>query len=908
MMSSTFFRSRINTGRAMRHLVALFTFGLLVAAGVMATSSTTADSFPQDQVSEPAVASLEKDHYLYTAFYSTRDGQKSTLALNNAFIRTLNARVTLYNKRGRALVVSNIDLAPASSGYFNVADWLSGPDAEVFSEGSLEVFFHGPNMGLGGQLVISDERRGISFDVPFTEDGDFGSSRLDSLWLALDDRTSAEVFLANTKADRLIVTPTFYVGGESVESEPVVLGAHESTSLNIRQTLQELRVRSSMAVGGISLRHTGPNGSLAVAGAIINRQTGFSSSLRFIDSSMQKSSTLHGAHLLVGRPSSRSGLPIKSRFAARAAVRNTTDLPVEVRTTFRYRTDGSADRADDTAGSVELAPLILVANEVREIDLREVTTSMGSRVLADAGLEIVHSGQPGSVVAAAVSFDQSGGQVFDVPIKDPMAKKMAGGSHPWRIGGDERAVLHLKNIDSPSETSMRQAFVVLYYEGGSYSLPVQQVETGQTFEVDIKKLRDEQIPDGFGNIIPAGVIRGQVRWFGRGELGQFIGRLVQYNPVTATSSSFSCPIPCPCEPSFERGEIEGGPIQGSPGDRFFVNLVDVIKDCNGHIDRYPVQDPGATVSSDSPLTASVSGPVTDPYGGLAWQVTLGNQAGMATIRGSWRAVKWRSTCLGFSFGSNCSEFRCNFSYAVGSASTTASLVPPQITSISPPRGLIGITVDVNIVGRGFGSNPTVQVAGTGISVAYDFRGDTEILARFAIAANAQPGNHAVTVRVGTQISNSVNFFVYVPTRLVRNSLSDVIRIDPGPGNVVDSFGQIVATNRCGAYRRLTYTLVDQSGQTITDEASITESFSNYQGPPDSAPESRTVMTTQGQIGDVVGMTKTYPNCPSNGEGASFNQSFTATIFGMTFNLTTANSIQMQKSSGNYTITITMTNQ
>ncbi len=234
--------------------------------------------------------------------------------------------------------------------------------------------------------MISDEHRGISFDVPFTEDGDFGSPRLDSLWLALDDKTSAGVFLANTKADILSVTPTFYVGGGVVELEPVVLGAHESTSLNIRQTLQELRVRSSMVVGGISLRHSGPNGSLAVAGAIINRQTGFSSSLRFVDSSMQSSSTLHGAHLLFGRPSSRPGLPSKSRFVARTAVRNTTDLPIEVRVTFRYRTNDAADRADDGAGSVELAPLMLAANEVREIDLGEAAASIGSRVLADAGL------------------------------------------------------------------------------------------------------------------------------------------------------------------------------------------------------------------------------------------------------------------------------------------------------------------------------------------------------------------------------------------------------------------------------------------------------------------------------------------------------------------------------------------
>jgi hypothetical protein len=351
--------------------------------------------------------------------------------------------------------------------------------------------------------------------------------------------------------------------------------------------------------GGISLRHSGMPGSLAVTGVVTNKARGFSSTLRFIDATMQRSANLHGAHLLVGEPAAQSGLPINSKFIPRLIVRNTTALPVEVKATIRFK-------VDNIASSVQIAPLTLNAFEVREPDMGAVINSVGSRTITDAGIELEHSGKPGWVVAAVASIDQSGNHVFDVPLKDPMAKKGAGGSHPWRIGGDERAVLHLKNIDPPSETAMRQAVVVLYYEGGSYSLPVQQVETGQTFEVEIKKLRDEQIPDGFGNLIPAEVDRGQVRWLGRGELGQFIGRLVQYNPATATSSSFSCPIPCPCEPSYDRGEIQGGPIQGAPGDRFFIRLIDVVKDCNGFTDRYPVQDPNANVTSSSPLTATLT--------------------------------------------------------------------------------------------------------------------------------------------------------------------------------------------------------------------------------------------------------------------------------------------------------------
>ena len=120
-----------------------------------------------------------------------------------------------------------------------------------------------------------------------------------------------------------------------------------------------------------------------------------------------------------------------------------------------------------------------------------------------------------------------------------------------------------------------------------------------------------------------------------------------------------------------------------------------------------MQDAGANVTSTSPLTASVSGPFSDPFGGLSWQVTLGNQPGTATIRGSWTAVKWRSTCIGQSFASSCSEFRCNFSYAIGQASTTAkSQIPKFFVALSVTNSNLGCTSPL----VGFGAKVEYQVA------------------------------------------------------------------------------------------------------------------------------------------------------------------------------------------------------
>jgi hypothetical protein len=153
---------------------------ILVFAAAIASLFYSYLSAPtQAQTSTSSTTDNEADHYLYAAAYSTIDGLNSALVLNNAFNRELAARVTLYNKQGEALLVPEISLPPGQINSFDLADWLIVSNAEKFSVGSLEIFVHGPGMGIGGQLVVTDERYGTSFDVPFTEDMEFSSSQLE---------------------------------------------------------------------------------------------------------------------------------------------------------------------------------------------------------------------------------------------------------------------------------------------------------------------------------------------------------------------------------------------------------------------------------------------------------------------------------------------------------------------------------------------------------------------------------------------------------------------------------------------------------------------------------------------------------------------------------------------------------
>jgi len=207
-------------------------------------------------------------------------------------------------------------------------------------------------------------------------------------------------------------------------------------------------------------------------------------------------------------------------------------------------------------------------------------------------------------------------------------------------------------------------------------------------------------------------------------------------------------------------------------------------------------------------------------------------------------------------------------------------------------GEIGVT----ITGRGFGNNKdrvSVTVGGTGISVQVDQVTSDGILATFTIGSNAERDNHTVTVRVNGVSSNSVDFFVQVPTRLRRDNT----------GGLVDQQGG------CGVTRTLEYTLLDQAGQPIITNAILSESHSNYNGPEGlRPPEAVEIPLNNGGANDRVGYLTADSDCPPPFT-ASLTQAFTVKVNNQVYNLTTTNSITLGRdASGAKSVNITMTRQ
>lgn len=540
----------------------------------------------------PATELHEADHVLQGAVYTTREGWTSNLLLLNAEGKAVTARVTIYNKQGRLLNISPITLEAYTSNSWNIADWVRNADG--FEEGSITVTYYGISMGLHAQETVSNGQRSLSFDVHFEDAMELMSSTVDGLWWGLDDRTEAKVFIANTRATQTTVTPTFYVAGVATQGDPIILDPHASDAIDVGKALKQKHLTPTL--GGISLSSTNGPGAISVVGVISNKRSGFSTTMRFVDHMSGATRSLHGANIMIGKGDANPGFSSSTRFTPHVILRNNTPQVVQATARIRFTLLNQPN-------VTELPPIALAGNEVRELDMSPAMNALGDNSVGDAGIEIEHSGEPGALMAYAASIDQTGSNAFDVPIKDPKGMTFKGGANPWNLAGENRAVLHVKNVDAPD--GVKHAFTVsLYYEGGVYNLPVQLVEAGQTAEIDIRKLRDDQVKDSTGNVIPLNVTRGQLSWFPRARKGDFIGRLVQYDPEDGTSSSFSCDEPCWCGPDYFSSYLVPSSFNGVPGDVFEVNAYEIDIDCRGW-PHGPYHITYANFYTDNPFVADV---------------------------------------------------------------------------------------------------------------------------------------------------------------------------------------------------------------------------------------------------------------------------------------------------------------
>lgn len=391
------------------------------------------------------------------------------------------------------------------------------------------------------------------------------------------------------------------------------MAPHETKILDIERDLLG-RGRDAMSrFGAISIEHTGAPGALLARAMALEASLGYSLPIQFTDPKTAKSTNLQGAGLRIVKAGKESLSPM-------VVVHNAGGTETTLSSRVPYTTNGG------TNGELVLPQLQLSPGQTEVIDIAPYVKEAG--VISDdtvAGLEFEYTGELGSIITSAFSVSRSGNQVFRVPVWDIAAQRSATGGYPWYIEGDSSTVLFIKNVTDHTQKYR----MYLKLTGGDYVFPLATVAPRQTIIIDIRGLRDAQVPDVNGQTIPRGETRGQVQWSLTGGVDRvLIGRSEQVDLVRGISSNYACQN-C-CGNSFYDGWVT--PVQETSFEGGQIQYIAMQRDANCYGQVYPPYTAGVPFYSSSDTSICNTG--------FGTGTTTGIGPGETFINASWTADAW----------------------------------------------------------------------------------------------------------------------------------------------------------------------------------------------------------------------------------------------------------------------------
>lgn len=483
----------------------------------------------------------DKPHTLAASYYSTKNGLTAVLMLNNKGPKPLEVKPTLYNLDGQQFELPVVMVEGESFREVDMREF--GIEGTAFDEGSLQLFHRGKDLVLGAQVKLINSQQSLIFEEKLLEiSTEIGARRLEGVWYLPTPKTQVRLILSNTSIEA--VPASILIDGIAPKQKSpfaVTLNPHETRVFDVRRDISGNHGGKFKEVGGITIEHSSPAGALLARVLIDDAAAGYSSSLRFYDSQKAKSTRLHGAGVRLGEVNGEKLTPV-------IVARNTGDEPTRITGRIPYTT------TDGQTGTVTIPAMRLARGETKIIETSAALKRSGiEQSIVTAGLEFEYTGVPGSVVMSAQSMTKSGDHAFQVPLWDIKAQRSSTGGYPWNVEGTLSTMVYLKNV-----TDHTQRYVMeVGFAGGQhgYTTGSKTIEAGQTLIIDVRNLRDEQVPDANGRTIPLNASRGQIHWSARSiDALPIIGRSEQVDLANGISSSYACQN-C-CQDTFNMGWIE----------------------------------------------------------------------------------------------------------------------------------------------------------------------------------------------------------------------------------------------------------------------------------------------------------------------------------------------------------------
>ena len=530
---------------------------------------------------------------VFAPYYTVGRGYRAVLGLNNPTAKALIVSPVMYSLSGLAHPIPSLELAPGQGNKVDLADWIKTAGGE-FATGSLQLTYQGEIPEFAAVLFLENEEKSLSVNNRLRGRGEFSSTQLEGIWWAPSDDALITVALSNTTDKKVTasIVMTRHDGSE-LKSLAVPLGPHQTRVFSNRDVV----ARETQLLGGVSITHDGRPGAVVAQSFVVDERTGFSLNLPFFDPTRSGDAKLEGTGILLGATTKEGEVPL--RFSGRLLLRNVSPDAIT-----------ATPALQQGAVRVELGEVWLGPGGSKEITVSPDVAVPGT---PPTGIQITHTGAPGSLIGVWHSVDESESLVVEAPLSAPRPSVRTAGAHPFTLAGDTSAVLYIKNTGN-----LPAVFTAaIFYSGGDYMFGTRSVGAGETVAFDLRQIRDQQIPDFRGRVLPQDLTAAQVQWFGR-KGSTIIGRVNVMSRSRAISNNMSCPS-CPCGPTDAWLTFEPNGVVGAAGQTVSLHPVihedmctnyTVDSDYYGWLDS--TSDPssvavafGAQVACYSPGTAQI---------------------------------------------------------------------------------------------------------------------------------------------------------------------------------------------------------------------------------------------------------------------------------------------------------------
>jgi hypothetical protein len=439
-----------------------------------------------------------------------------------------DVQLTFYTEEGLTVEGPVVQVEPSEIRYVNIATLIPPQQRWRLRWGGVSLSYTGKPFDIWAQITLVGSLNSGSSDVTFSVLNGRGSDKQEAVWWM--PRGGRAILALGNSSNEPIQTALEY----SNDSRVVSIAPHATELVRFPPRASNIEGRGE----SVRLTTVGPAGSLKAAGIVIGPDSRVIGSIRFADTK-----NIVQPHLFATNVRLRG-------YRTKIVLKNTSSTSLVARPRFRPASGEDAD-------PIELPAVTLLPLEITTLNLEPVFAAAASRTdLETVSVKIVNSGAPGTLIGSINGVENLTGATYEVPLRDSGINRTNGGAYPWRTDGDFTTIVSVTNAgEAPSR------FVAsIFFPGGKYVFGPRNLAVGESAFFDIKQIRDQQLPDVNGALLPRNVSIGQFRWhwFPTGNEPHMMGRAAVVSRANGISISYSC-IPN-CYAHGPQYYIDGNPV------------------------------------------------------------------------------------------------------------------------------------------------------------------------------------------------------------------------------------------------------------------------------------------------------------------------------------------------------------